>query len=104
MRSWKYQWMPCKVAHLAVVLELRDRKENHNLITIDLRLNKITSAEEPVSDPTFMSTVFSGLWTCPSLTAGSSPRKPRAVSQVFSVEEAEAEASVEGSVADSVVH
>ena len=37
-----------------------------NLITIDHHPNRITNEDEPVSDPTFIITVFSGLWICHS--------------------------------------
>ena len=57
-------------------------------IITDHRPNKIISEEEPVSDPIFISTAFSNPWIYPSLTADSSPSKPRADSLHFSVVEA----------------
>ena len=66
---------------------LRKNGKTSQIIT-DHRPNKIISEEEPVSDQIFISTAFSNPWIYPSLTADSSPSKPRAVSQTFLVVEA----------------
>ena len=61
-----------------------NQSERSNQIITGHHPNKTINEGEPVSDPIFISTVFSSLWIYPSLTEDSSPRKPRAASLHFS--------------------